>query len=126
MKSCSLEWADRMPRTPQRCSGRSNLGSPADLQNLSSVSSCTSLHLFIIHRVMWFLLNQPFKHSDLVEDSICGCHMILQYLISFVSREHLRGLFKAECWGLILDDGGSARGSWWLRVLTYRRWLSLS
>ena len=30
MKSCSLEWADCMSHMPQRCSGRSNLGSPAD------------------------------------------------------------------------------------------------
>ena len=70
-----------------------------------------SLNLFIIHCIVWFLLNQSFKHSNLVEDSICSCHMILQHLISFVSCEHLHGLFKAECWGLILDDGGSARGS---------------
>ena len=85
-----------------------------------------SLHFFIIHCVVWFLLNQLFEHSDLVQDSICSCHMILQYLILFVSCKHLHGLFKAECWGLILDDGGSARGSWWLCVLIYRRWLSLS
>ena len=85
-----------------------------------------ALHFFIIQCVVWFLLNQSFKHSDPVEDSICGHHMIPQYLISFVSREHLHGLFKAECRGLILDDGGPARGGWWLRVLIYRRWLSLS
>ena len=85
-----------------------------------------SLHLFIIHCIVWFLLNQLFEHSNLVKDSICGCHMILQYLISFVSHEHLRGLFKAECCGLILDDGGSARGSWQLHVLSHRRWLGLS
>ena len=84
------------------------------------------LHFFIIHCIVWFLLNQPFKHSNLVEDSIHGHHMILQYLVSFVLREHLCGHFKAECRGLILDDGGSAWGSRWLRVITYRRWLSLS
>ena len=44
MKSCSLEWTDRMSHTPQRCSGRSNLGSPADCRNLSSASRmCWSL-----------------------------------------------------------------------------------
>ena len=85
-----------------------------------------ALHFFIIHCIVWFLLNQSFEHSDLVEDSIRGYHMILQYLVSFVSREHLCGHFKAECQGLILDDGGSAWGGQWLRVLIYRRWLSLS
>ena len=84
------------------------------------------LHFFIIQCIVWFLLNQSFEHSDLGEDSIRGYHMILQYLVSFVSREHLCGCFKAECWGLILDDGGSARGGQWLHVMTYRRWLSLS
>ena len=44
LKSCSLVWADRMSRTPQRCSGMSNRGSPADHQNLLSVSRmCWSL-----------------------------------------------------------------------------------
>ena len=56
-----------------------------------------SLNLFIIHCIVWFLLNQSFEHSNLVEDSICSCHMILQYLIPFVSCEHLCGLFKAAC-----------------------------
>ena len=52
MKSCSLEWADRMSHTPQRCSGRSNLGSPADLRNWSSVSRmCWSL---MAAWVCWF------------------------------------------------------------------------
>ena len=85
-----------------------------------------ALHFFIIHCIVWFLLNQSFKYSYLVEDSICSYHMILQYLVSFVSHEHPCGHFKAECWRLILNDGGSARGDWWLCVMTYRRWLSLS
>ena len=85
-----------------------------------------ALHFFIMQCVMWFLLNQSFEHSYLVEDSIRGYHMILQDLVLFVSHEHLCGHFKAECQGLILDDGGSAQGGRWLRVMTYRRWLSLS
>ena len=84
------------------------------------------LHFFIIHCVVWFLLNKSFKHSDLVEDSIHGYHMILQYLDLFISHEHLCGRFTAECRGLILDDGGSAWGGRWLRVMTHRRGLSLS
>ena len=60
------------------------------------------LHFFIIHCVVWFLLNQSFKHSNLVEDSIRGYHMILQYLVSFILCEHLCRRFKAECRGLIL------------------------
>ena len=41
-----------------------------------------TLHFFIIHCIVWFLLNQSFEHSNLVEDSIHGYHMILQYLVS--------------------------------------------
>ena len=130
MKSCSLEWADHMSRTPQRCSGMSNQGSPVDCRKFDGhVDVLVLLHVLyflIIHCVVRFLLNQSFKHSDLVEDSIRSYHMILQYLVSFVSREHLCGRFKAECQGLILDDGGSAREGRWLHVMTYRRWLSLS
>ena len=48
----------------------------------------------------------------------------LQHLVSFISGEHLHWCFKAECWGLVLDNGGSARRGRWLRVVTYRRWLS--
>ena len=84
------------------------------------------LYFLIIHCVVWFLLSQPFEHSNLVEDSIRGYHMILQYLVLFVSHEHLCGHFKAECHWLILDDGGFAWEGRWLRVMTYRRWLSLS
>ena len=44
MKSCSLVWADRISRMPQRCSGMSSCGSPAALRKLSSVSRmCWSL-----------------------------------------------------------------------------------
>ena len=71
MKSCSLVWVDRMSHTPQRCSGRSNLGSPADHRNLSSYFKNVlkldghmdvlvllhSMNLFIIHCIVWFLLN---------------------------------------------------------------------
>ena len=60
------------------------------------------LHFFIIHCVVWFLLNQSFEHSDLVEDSICGYHMILQYLVSFVLREHLCGASRLNARGSYL------------------------
>ena len=55
------------------------------------------LHFFIIHCIVGLLLNQSFEYSYLVEDSICSYHMILQHLVSFVSHEHMRGHFKAEC-----------------------------
>ena len=85
-----------------------------------------ALHFFIIHRIVGFLLNQSFKYSYLVEDSICSYHVILQYLVSFIMHEHLCGHFKAECWRLILNDGGSAQGGQWLCVMTYRGWLTVS
>ena len=83
-----------------------------------------SLYFFIVHCVVRFPLNEFFENSYLVEDSIRSHYVILQHLISFVSREHLCWRFKAECWRLVLEDGGSARRGWWLHVVTYWGWLS--
>ena len=70
------------------------------------------LYFFIIQRVVGFLLNQSFKSSYLVKNSIRSHYVILQHLVSFVSCEHPGWCFKAECWRLVLDDGGSARRGW--------------
>ena len=70
------------------------------------------LYFFIIQRVVGFLLNQSFKSSYLVKNSVCSHYVILQHLVLFVSGEHSRWCFKAECWGLVLDDGGSAWRGW--------------
>ena len=78
-----------------------------------------SLYFFIVHCIVRFPLDEFFKNSYLVEDSICSHYVILQHLVVFVSGEHPCWRFKAECWRLILDDGGSARRGWWLRVGTY-------
>ena len=58
-----------------------------------------ALHFFIIHCVVWFLLNQSFEYSGLVEDSICSYYMILQYLVLFVSHEHLCGTSRLNAGG---------------------------
>ena len=71
-----------------------------------------SLYFFIIQCIVGFLLIQSFKSSYLVKNSIRSHYVILQHLVSFISHEHPGWRFKAECWRLLLDDGGSAWRGW--------------